>query len=95
MKVRLAYSRIDVVIGIIILAGAVLAAIMIHRALGDAWCVRGALTSPPITPGLCKQPPDYPIALRIGIAAGGLVSAVIIASIRHTLAARRPHRATS
>ncbi|MHB1593631.1 MAG: hypothetical protein ACYCO9_07695 [Streptosporangiaceae bacterium] len=95
MKARLAFNRIDVVIGLIILAGAVLAAIMIHRALGDAWCVRGTLTSPPITPGLCKQPPDYPIALRIGIAAAGLVIAVIIASIRHILAARRLHHAPS
>ena len=95
MRARLSLNRIDVMIGIIILVGAVLAAIMIHRTLGDAWCLRGTETSPPITPGLCKQPPDYPIALRIGIAAAGSVLAVIIASIRHVLAARRMPRATS
>lgn len=34
MKVRLPFNRIDAVIGFIVLAGAVLAAIMIHRSGG-------------------------------------------------------------
>ncbi len=88
MKVRLRFNRIDAVIGLIVVAGAVLAAIMIHRPL--IYCSYIGGPPPP-----CAHPTDYPLSLRLGIVAAGLLTAALIASVHHVLAARRPHRATS
>ncbi|MHB1433823.1 MAG: hypothetical protein ACYCVZ_17135 [Streptosporangiaceae bacterium] len=87
MKSRLPFNRIDAVIGLIVVAGAVAAAIMIHRPL--TYCSYLGGPPPP-----CAHPTDYPLALRLGIVAAGLVTAALIASIRHVVATRRMSRST-
>jgi len=63
--------RIAVIAGSIITAGSIVAAIAIHRTL--IYCsYLGGQPAPP-----CSHPTDYPLDLRIGIVAAGLIVAAV------------------
>jgi hypothetical protein len=68
--------RINIMVGLPVVAASILLAIVIHRPL--SYCsYPGELGAPPP----CSRPVDYPMALRLGIVAAGFIVAGLIIAI--------------
>jgi hypothetical protein len=79
--------RINILVGLAVVAGVAVAAISIVVAIS----IHQPLTYlPECIQAPCPKPPDYPVALRAAIAAGGFLAAgLIIATARNALRHRR------
>lgn len=70
------------VAAVLVAAASITTAVLIHRTL--SYCSYGGGPPPP-----CSRPADYPLDLRLGIAAGGLLIAALILTLRRQ-SRRRP-----
>jgi len=68
-------KRVDVMSGLTLIAASIVVAIVIRRTL--SYCSYDGGPPPP-----CSHPTDYPMTLRLGIVAAGLVVAGLSIAIR-------------
>ena len=76
-------GRTAAVVAVLMVAASITVAVVIHRQV-SLCSYLGGQPPPP-----CSQPTDYPLDLRLGIMAGGLVVAALIMAVSR-MSRRRP-----
>jgi hypothetical protein len=76
-------ARTAAVVAVLMVAASITVAVVIHRQV-NLCSYLGGQPPPP-----CSRPTDYPLDLRLGIMAGGLVVAALIMAVSR-MSRRRP-----
>jgi hypothetical protein len=74
VKLRRLTGRVEVLVSLAVVGASVVLAVVLHRTL--VYCSYLGGPPPP-----CSHPMDYPMALRLGIVAAGLITGGLIVAI--------------